>query len=84
MKIKVEIDCSPQEARKFLGLPDLEPMQMSLLKQIQAQIASAVPKMSAEQLVKSWVSLGQQGYEEFQRLLREAAGGARKRGREGQ
>ena len=83
MKINIEIDCSAQEARKFLGLPDLEPMQMSLLKQIQAQIASALPKMSAEQLVKSWVSLGQQGYDEFQRLMREAAGG-RKRGRESQ
>jgi hypothetical protein len=26
MKVKIEIDCTPQEARAFFGLPDLEPL----------------------------------------------------------
>ena len=26
MKINVEIDCTPQEARQFFGLPDVQPM----------------------------------------------------------
>ena len=24
MKVNVEVDCSPEEARKFMGLPDVE------------------------------------------------------------
>jgi hypothetical protein len=27
MKVTVEIDCTPEEARRFLGLPDVVPMQ---------------------------------------------------------
>ena len=77
MKINIEIDCSPMEARKFMGLPDFEPLQMSLLKQIQAQLASALPKMSGDELVKSFVSLGQQGFQEFQNFFAKAAGAAR-------
>ena len=26
MKINVEVDCTPEEARRFMGLPDLSPV----------------------------------------------------------
>ena len=35
MKITIDIDCTPQEARSFLGLPDVEPMQQALMKMVQ-------------------------------------------------
>ena len=34
MKINVEIDCTPEEARAFLGLPDVSPMQERLMKEV--------------------------------------------------
>ncbi len=27
MKFRVEVDCTPVEARQFVGLPNVEPMQ---------------------------------------------------------
>jgi hypothetical protein len=27
MKVHIDIDCTPEEARTFFGLPDLQPMQ---------------------------------------------------------
>jgi len=33
MKIKIEIDCTPQEARSFFGLPDLEPIHDAVTDQ---------------------------------------------------
>jgi hypothetical protein len=27
MKISVDVDCTPEEARRFLGLPDLTPVR---------------------------------------------------------
>ena len=36
MKITVDIDCTPEEARHFFGLPDVKPMQDALMQQIQA------------------------------------------------
>src|SRR5262245_24852222 len=36
MKVKIEIDCTPIEARDFLGLPDVKPMQEAMMDQMQA------------------------------------------------
>jgi len=38
MKITVDIDCTPEEARKFLGLPDVAPMQETLMRQVQERM----------------------------------------------
>ena len=29
MKVNIEVDCTPDEARRFLGLPDVAPMQQT-------------------------------------------------------
>jgi hypothetical protein len=29
MKVTVEVDCTPEEGRRFLGLPDVVPMQQA-------------------------------------------------------
>jgi hypothetical protein len=31
MKVTVEIDCTPAEARQFFGLPNVEPMQAAMM-----------------------------------------------------
>ena len=38
MKITVDIDCTPQEARTFLGLPEVEKMQEAVMKELQAKM----------------------------------------------
>ncbi len=42
MKIKIEIECTPEEARAFLGLPDVAPMQAALLAEMQSRMKDAV------------------------------------------
>ncbi len=46
MKINVTIDCTPQEARRFFGQPDLEPLQQALLAQMQAQLEKNLTAMN--------------------------------------
>ena len=31
MKIKIEVDCTPEEARNFFGLPNVKPMQEAVM-----------------------------------------------------
>ena len=31
MKITVNVDCTPEEARSFLGLPDVQPLQAAVM-----------------------------------------------------
>ena len=48
MKINVEVECSPEEARAFLGLPDLRPMQDAVLAKMQQQMMDAVEAVSPD------------------------------------
>ena len=57
MKVTVEIDCTPDEARQFLGLPDLKPMQTALMAKMEAQMAEAADRFSPHAMLRSWRSL---------------------------
>ncbi|MDB5374711.1 MAG: hypothetical protein JWP04_3353 [Belnapia sp.] len=60
MKINVEVDCTPEEARQFLGLPDLRPMQDAVMARIQQQMLDGVDALSPEALLRTWMPLAPQ------------------------
>ncbi len=55
MKVNIEIDCTPLEARQFFGLPDVGPMQMAVMDKLQQQMTSNIEKVSPEALMQSWL-----------------------------
>ena len=57
MKVTIEIDCTPDEARQFLGLPDLKPMQAALMARMEAQMTEAADRFSPDAILRSWMSL---------------------------
>jgi hypothetical protein len=82
MKINVEVECSPEEARAFLGLPDLRPMQDAVLARMQQQMLDAVDALSPEALLRTWMPLAPQTPEQMRdamaglfRLFTPMAGG---------
>lgn len=69
MKISIDIDCTPEEARDFLGLPDVKPMQDALLDEIQAQMMNNVKAMDPETMFKTWLPAQVQGLEQMQKFF---------------
>lgn len=55
MKFNIEIDCTPEEARSFFGLPDVKPMQAAVLKKMEQQMLDALAQASPEALLKHWL-----------------------------
>ena len=55
MKFSIDIDCTPQEARAFLGLPDVEPVQKALYSEIEARMRAALDRMDPERLLETWM-----------------------------
>ncbi len=55
MKVNVEIDCTPLEARQFFGLPDVQPMQTAVMEKLQNQMMDNIQKVSPEALMQSWI-----------------------------
>jgi Family of unknown function (DUF6489) len=56
MKITVNVDCTPAEAREFLGLPDLRPLQAAWLAELEKQLVAGVQKFSPEGIARSWLT----------------------------
>jgi hypothetical protein len=60
MKISIEIDCSPDEARRFMGLPDLSPLQDHYVAQLQkAMEQSTISPDTIQSMVKNWAPMGE-------------------------
>ena len=73
MRLTVEVDCTPQEARQFMGLPDVQPMQDAVMDRLQQQMVSNIEKVSPEALMQSWF-LNPKITEQFQDMFVTMAG----------
>ncbi|MDW3205469.1 MAG: DUF6489 family protein [Alphaproteobacteria bacterium] len=76
MKISIDIDCTPDEARRFLGLPDVAPMQEALMKQIQERMEANLKALEPEALFQTWLPASIQGMEQLQKMFWAQMGGA--------
>jgi hypothetical protein len=74
MKVNVEIDCTPLEARQFIGLPDLGPMQSAVMERLQQQVMANIEKISPEALIQSWFTFDPRLAERFQEMFVTMAG----------
>jgi hypothetical protein len=69
MKVKIDIDCTPQEARTFFGLPQLEPMQDALLGKIQERLTEYLDTRDGEALLRLWFPAGLQQFGQMQEAI---------------
>lgn len=70
MKISIDIDCTPEEARRFFGLPDFTPLHETFVSELQTHMQKAMTGMNAEQLVKTWMP-GGGGWDQMQKYWQE-------------
>jgi hypothetical protein len=72
MKLNIEIDLTPEEARHVMGLPDVTKMQERIAAEMEKRMLDAIKTASdPEALLKNWFSWGSQGLEQFQRFVRD-------------
>ena len=82
MKVTIDIDCTPEEARAFMGLPDVSAAQQAVVEEWQKQAMAAMSSMDPQTLLKAWMPDGSEGWEQFQNsfwsAMSNATGGAKK------
>ena len=69
MKVTIDIDCTPEEARTFLGLPDVKPLQDEMMREMADKMRQGVEALSPEQAMKLWLPAGTQAAEQFQKMF---------------
>ncbi len=74
MKVNVEIDGTPLEARQFFGLPDVQPMPQAVMEKLQKQMMDNIQKVSPEALMQSWLTFDPKIAERFSDMFVTMAG----------
>ena len=70
MKVTIEIDCTPVEARQFIGLPDVQPMQAAVMAEIEKRVMAEAAKFSPDGFLRTWFAEGQQSAERLGDMFR--------------
>lgn len=65
MKINIKISCSPEEARNFFGLPDVQPLQEAMMAEMEERMRASMAQFNPDEVLKSWMGAGT-GLEQMQ------------------
>lgn len=69
MKIHMDMDLTPDEARTLFGLPDVKPMQKAMMAEVEARMKKALTAMEPDAILKTWLPAGIQGLEQWQKFV---------------
>ena len=78
MKINVDIDCTPEEARAFLGLPVLSPVHQLYVERMQALVRDGLTTADVEKMIKGWAPFVEGGLDVWTKAMQQMAGTGRK------
>ncbi|MDB5724602.1 MAG: hypothetical protein JWQ16_1356 [Novosphingobium sp.] len=75
MKVNVEIDCTPEEARRFLGLPDVSKANEAFVEAMTKGVQGAGSIDQLQEMAKQIAPMGEMGMKMFQQFLAGGMGG---------
>ncbi|HKD48051.1 MAG TPA: DUF6489 family protein [Rhizomicrobium sp.] len=74
MKVHIEVDMTPEEARVLMGLPDVVPLQKQMMDEMKARMTQAMEVGDLETLMRAWTPLGgREAFDQFQKFLWDSA-----------
>ncbi len=72
MKINIEIDCSPEEARQFMGLPDVGKANAVYVDAFAKAMQGAANTDQLQEYARQLAPMGQAGLKMFQSFMENA------------
>lgn len=68
MKVNVEVECTPEEMRRLMGLPDLSQVHERYTEMMVESMGGIKPE-AIEKLVSGWAPMGEAGLAFWRRLM---------------
>ena len=69
MKFNVELECTPEEARRMMGLPDLTPVHDKYIASLTGAMDGKVAPELLEGLMQSWAPMGDAGMSFWRKMF---------------
>lgn len=80
MQIKITVDATPEEVRRFFGLPDVSPLQEEMLERVREKMKAGEPGFDAWTLMQPYLAPNVSSLEAMQKSFWEAFANAAKGG----
>jgi hypothetical protein len=77
MKFNIEVDATPEEVRRLVGLPDLTDVHEAYMSQIKDVMKKGVTPDMVDGMVRNWVPMGGAGVDMMKELLGAFASGGK-------
>jgi hypothetical protein len=75
MKFNIEVDTTPEEVRRLMGLPDLSDVHEVYLDKMKAIADKGLTPEVVQGMIRNWVPMGDQGMDFIKNLMGGLAGG---------
>lgn len=75
MKVTIDIDCTPEEARAFFGLPDLGPVHAAYVERMSSFVTEGLTAADVEKMMRSWLPGMTEGFEQWRQAFWSATAG---------
>ena len=69
MKISVDVECTPEEARAFLGLPDVGSLHEEVVAEVRKRLKEGLAGVEAEAILKNWLSGSARAFELWEKVV---------------
>ena len=80
MKFNIDVDCTPEELRRLMGLPDLTPVHDVYLDKLKSVAGTGITPDMVQQMMRNWMPGADAGMDLIKTLMSGMAGGASKKG----
>lgn len=81
MKVNVDIDMSPEELRRLLGLPDVEPLQREMLDKLRKSVIDGVDGYDPVKIMQPYLTGTLASWDFLQKIV--SAAGKSSKAKEG-
>jgi len=72
MKVTVDVDLTPEEARRAMGLPDLTPLHERYVASLLEAMNGQVRPELLENMMKSWAPMSEAGFAMWRQMFESA------------
>ncbi len=77
MNVKIDIECTPEEARRFMGLPDLTAVHDAYIGQMTDAMKNGVTPDMLDSMMKSWGPMTDLSTKFFQNMMGQIGTGSK-------
>lgn len=74
MKFNIEVDCTPEEVRRLVGMPDLSEVHAVYLDKLKGVADKGITPDMVEGMFRNWLPMGDAGMDMVKQFIGAATG----------